>query len=75
MAVMMGNLYAALIRAGADAVDAQKAAEEVADHESRIADLRNDMTDLKGDLKLIRWMLGFNLAMTLAVVGKLFLAR
>ena len=67
MAVMMGNLYSALKQAGADEESAKKAAEEVAGFENRISTLASDITVLK-------WMVGFNLAMTVAIVGRLFLA-
>jgi len=67
MAVMMGNLYSALKQAGADDENAKKAAEEVAGFENRIS-------SLAADVALLKWMVGFNLALTLAIVGKLFLA-
>jgi hypothetical protein len=67
MAVMMGNLYSALKQAGADDENAKKAAEEVAGFENRIS-------SLSADVALLKWMGGFNLALTLAIVGKLFLA-
>jgi len=67
MAVMMGNLYSALKQAGADDENAKKAAEEVAGFENRIS-------SLAADIALLKWMVGFNLALTLAIVGKLFLA-
>jgi hypothetical protein len=67
MAVMMGNLYSALKQAGADDENAKKAAEEVAGFE-------NPISSLAADVALLKWMVGFNLALTLAIVGKLFLA-
>jgi hypothetical protein len=73
MAVMMGNLYSALKQAGADEESAQKAAEEVAGFENRIGDLKTELTAVRGELSLIKWMVGFNLAMTVATVVRLFL--
>ena len=67
MAFMMGNLYDALRSAGADDDKARKAAEEVAGFENRIGGLASDVA-------LLKWMVGFNLALTVAVVGKLFLS-
>jgi hypothetical protein len=67
MAVMMGNLYSALKQAGADEESAKKAAEAVAGFENRISTLASDITVLK-------WMVVFNLALTVAIVGRLFLA-
>jgi hypothetical protein len=64
MAVMLGNLYRALVTAGASAEDAQKAAEEVASFESRLAGIESKVS-------LLQWMVGFNLALTVAIAVKL----
>ena len=66
MAVMMGNLYDALRSAGAEDEKARRAAEEMAGYENRFAKIETD-------IPLLKWMIGFNLAMTVAVLGKLFL--
>jgi hypothetical protein len=67
MAVMMGNLYSALKQAGADEESARKAAGEVAGFENRISSSAADIT-------LLKWMVGFNLAMTVASAARLFLS-
>jgi hypothetical protein len=66
MAIMMGKLYAAL-RASSDVPDdlAREAAEEVAAFENRIAEIRADLT-------LVKWMIGFNLAMTVPILWRVF---
>lgn len=64
MAVMLGNLYRALITAGAPDIEAQKAAEEVAGFESRL-------TRIESKVSLSQWMVGFNLALTLGIAVKL----
>ena len=85
MAVMMGDLYSALKQAGADEDNAKKAAQEVAGYENRIADLRSDLADAKtelktdiagvrGELPLVKWMLGFNLALSVALVLRQFVS-
>jgi hypothetical protein len=63
---MMGNLYSALVKAGAGEEDTKKAAEELAGYENRFS-------KLEGDVGLLKWMVGFNLALTIAVLAKLFL--
>jgi hypothetical protein len=68
MAVMMGNLYAALRAANVDEPIARQAAEEMAGHENRFA-------RLEADTALLKWMVGFNLALTGAISGRLFLAH
>ena len=66
MAMMMDNLYSALKQAGADEDNARKAAEEVATYDSRKSTIENR-------LSVLTWMVGTNVALTLAIVGKLFL--
>lgn len=66
MAIMLAKLYSALIAANVPEPKAREAAEELAAYENRFAKLETDMM-------LLKWMVGFNLALTLAIVGKLFL--
>jgi hypothetical protein len=65
MALMMSKLYAALRLAGVPDDHAISASEEVAAYENRLA-------SVESGLNLLKWMVGFNLAMTAAVVVKLF---
>lgn len=74
MAVMAGSLYRALVAAQVPDDQAQKAAEGVAGYEDRISKLSTEVTRIAGDLSLVKWMLGFNLAITLAVAIRLFLS-
>jgi len=57
--------YEALKEAGASDEKAREAAEEIAGFENRL-------TNIEGELKLIKWMLGFNLAATAAIIVMLF---
>ena len=66
MALMMSSLYDALRSAGAVDAAARKAAEQVAGFDNRLP-------ILEGDLNVVKWMLGFNLAMTAAVLSKLLI--
>ena len=59
MALMLGALHDALKSAGADPNSARKAAEEVAGYESELA-------DVKSDLRLLKWMVGTNIALSVA---------
>lgn len=65
MALMLGKLRDALEAAGASPQEAREASEEVAQFENRLA-------KVEADLLIIKWMVGFNLAMTAAIVFKLF---
>jgi hypothetical protein len=66
MPLMLGKLHDALVQAGADEVRAREASEEVAEYENRLAHVESDLT-------LLKWMVGFNLAMSIAILLRLFL--
>ena len=61
MTTMITELYDALKDAGADENKARKAAETVAAYENRFARIETD-------LAILKWMVGFNLAGTVALV-------
>jgi hypothetical protein len=61
MATMIAELYDALKSAGAPDDQARKAAEVVAGYENRFARIETDLT-------LLKWMVGFNLAITIGVL-------
>jgi hypothetical protein len=63
--IMLAEVYDALLAAGAPDDKARKAAEAVAEYNLRLA-------SLSSDIRLIQWMVGFNLAFTVAVVWKVF---
>jgi hypothetical protein len=65
MSTMISEVYDALKEAGASEEKARKAA--VASYENRFA-------RMEGDLGVVKWMIGFNLAMTVAVLWKVFSA-
>ena len=66
MPLMMAKLYEALRAANVPDDAARDAAVEAAGYENRLSRLEADMT-------LLKWMVGFNLAITVTVAGKLFL--
>lgn len=63
MALQLGALREALLEAGASPEKANKAAEELASYETRLAGIETK-------LAVLVWMVGFNLATTLAVLWK-----
>jgi hypothetical protein len=65
LALQLGALREALIEAGASP---EKAAEEVAEFEFRLS-------RIESPLVVLTWMVGFNLALTAAIVGRLFLTH
>jgi len=65
MTMMVGDLYDALKDAGAKEKLARGAAEAVANYDK-------DIAELKSDVKLLKWMVGFNMAMTATLLFKGF---
>jgi hypothetical protein len=63
MAMMISEVYDALIEAGASEEKARKAAEAVAQYENRLS-------KMEGDLGLLKWMVGTNILVTLGVLWK-----
>lgn len=67
MPIMLEKLYDAL-RAGHVPDDKARAAAV------EVAEFRDSIAEIKSTLRLHSWVLGFNTAMLVAIVGKLFLA-
>ena len=65
MAMMLGALYDALVKAQIPEAAARAAAEEVAGYDSRLASIEARVT-------LVQWMLGFALGLQLLVLGLLW---
>ena len=61
MTTMITELYDALKDAGAGEDKARRAAETVAAYENRFA-------KIEADLGILKWMVGFNLAATVALI-------
>jgi hypothetical protein len=58
MALMLGQLY--------DALRAGNVPAEVANYEGEIAKLRVEVSEIKADVRLLKWMMGFVLAFQVA---------
>ena len=65
MSTMISEVYDALKEAGASDEKAKAAAQALANYENRFAKIDTD-------LALLKWMIGFNLAFTMAILWKLF---
>ncbi|WP_156678732.1 integrase [Sphingomonas profundi] len=65
MAIVMGTLYQALVEGGTSPESATKAAEEVADFQKQLADIRNDLAFIKA-------LLGVAVAGVVSLVVKAF---
>lgn len=82
MTTMIREVYEALREAGVSEEKAAKAAEaveEVRDEDrlrkidDRLSRVEQSIVEVKGDLTLVKWMLGFVLALNSAVLLKLIL--
>ena len=62
---MISQVYDARKEAGASDEKAKAAAQALANYENRFARIDTD-------LALLKWMIGFNLAFTMAILWKLF---
>jgi hypothetical protein len=66
--MIIEEIYDALIEAGASEAKARAAARAMTNYETRIS-------KIESKLSLLEWMLGFNLAMTVAILFRVFSSR
>jgi len=65
---MIAEVYDALLAAGSPEDKARKAAEAIASYENRFVAIEQRLTKIDGDLNLLKWMVGFDLAATVGIV-------
>ena len=65
MATMISEVYDAFIAAGTPEDKARKAAEALADYENRF-------TKIDAELVILKWMVGFGIALNVAILVRLF---
>jgi hypothetical protein len=63
--MIIEEIYDAFIEAGASEEKARKAARAMTNYETRIS-------RIESDLNLLKWMVGFNLAITVAILFRVF---
>ena len=71
MSTMIIEVYTAFKKAGVPEEDAVAAAKALSDDNLAT---KGDVQLLKTEMLLLKWMVGFNLAFTMAIVYKLFFA-
>jgi hypothetical protein len=64
---MIAEVYDALLAAGSPEDKARKAAEAIAAYKNRFAAIEQRFTNVEGDLNLLKWMVGFDLAATVGI--------
>ncbi len=72
MTMQLGTLRDALMSRGHEA-KANKAAEEAAAYKSQFASIKVDLSAIRGELALMKWILTSVLVVVLTVVLRLFL--
>lgn len=74
MSTMISEVYDALKEAGASEEKSRKAAEAIAAYDNRFNKIEQDLTTIRGELAVVKWMVGFNLAIAVATFWKVFSA-
>mgnify|MGYP003573337582 CR=1 FL=1 len=69
MTTMISEVYEAFRKAGVPDEDARKAAEALS---AENLATKTDMQRMEREMLLLRWMVGFNLAFTMAILWKVF---
>lgn len=68
MTTMIAEVYDALLAAGSPEDKARKAAEAIAAYENRFGAIDQRFAKIEGDLNLLKWMVGFDLAATVGII-------
>jgi hypothetical protein len=69
---MISEVYDAFIAAGAPEDKARKAAETLANCDNRFSRIDGAVLKLESELVLVKWMVGFGIAMNVAILTRLF---
>jgi hypothetical protein len=69
---MISEVYDALIAAGAPEDKARKAAETLANYDSRFSRLDGAVPKVEYELALVKWMVGFGIALNVAILTRSF---
>ena len=69
---MISEVYDAFIAAGAPEDKARKAAETLANYDNRFSRLDGAVLKVEYELALVKWMVGFGIAMNVAILTRLF---
>lgn len=72
MTTMITEVYDAFKSAGADDQKSRKAAEALSSHQEEITILKIDVSTIKSDLNVIRWIQGIGFSTVLAMLIPMF---
>jgi hypothetical protein len=73
MTTLIKELYSALLEAGVSEEKASAAAEAIEEprDEPRLRAIEKDIAELKSDVRLLKWMASFNIALSVGILVKL----
>jgi hypothetical protein len=72
VATMISEVYDAFIAAGAPEEKARKAAEALANYDQRFDRVEREMPRIQAELTLLKWMVGFVIALDVAILIRVF---
>ena len=73
VSTMISEIYDAFLAAGTPEDKARKAAETLANYDDRFSRLDGAVVKVQSELVLLRWMVGFCIALDVAILTRLFL--
>ncbi|HEY0331580.1 MAG TPA: integrase [Rhodopseudomonas sp.] len=68
---MISEVYDAFIAAGTPEDKARKAAETLANYDDRFSRVDNELSKTHSELILVKWMVGFAIALNVAILTRL----
>jgi len=72
MSMILAKTYAAFKEANVSEEKALEAAQELAEYSDTMNDLKIKITNLEGKITLLHWMVTFNLAISVAILWRVF---
>jgi hypothetical protein len=69
---MISEVYDAFIAAGTPEDKARKAAETLANYDNRFSRIDSEVLKVQSELVLVKWMVGFGIALNVAILTRLF---
>jgi hypothetical protein len=72
VSTMISEVYDAFIAAGTPEDKARKAAETLANYDSRFSRIDSEVLKVQSELVLVKWMVGFGIALNVAILTRLF---
>ena len=72
MATMISEVYDAFVSTGTPEDKARKTAEALANYDTRFTKIDGEILRVQSELMLVKWMVGFGIALNVAILTRLF---